>query len=287
MRRMRTSQWMLGAVLLIAVAAGQASAASADDLQPQEISITTPIYRPYLEDFTPALGTYKYNVTWQGIPAADVSISVARDGRQYRVSTEVKTLKGIDLIYKLRYKASAEFSAIDFLPQRSEYHQRENSRVKDTEITFLPNGEILSVRKKGNEVQRLQFDPRNFTLDPFSAAFLARSLDWKKGATKYFDTFEGKNRYLVSLTATNKINMLINGREREVWVITPKVRKLGSDDKKKKLRDARIYLTADSRREIIMIESEVFIGTVKTKMVSFAPSTTSVAQENSKPRFIK
>ncbi|MCB0337900.1 MAG: hypothetical protein KDD62_16395, partial [Bdellovibrionales bacterium] len=59
-----------------------------------------------------------------------------------------------------------------------------------------------------------------------------------------------------------------------VWVISPTVKKVGAE-KNDKLREARIYLSSDARREILQITSEVFVGTVKTKLSSFQPSIRS------------
>lgn len=269
--------WKTRLLMLALVAAilPVSARAQEEDLSPADVRISTPVYHPAYSEFTPALGTYSYDVTWQGIPAATVSIDVEREGDKLTISTSVKTVRAIDLFYKLRYNASAVLSADDLMPERSVHHKRENSKIRDTEITFAPGGEISTIRKKEDgQVETLQFNPENFTLDPFSAAFLARSLDWKKGVTKYFDTFEGKNRYLIALTATDQTTMEINGQQRDVWVITPKVKKLGGPTQaNKKLRQAQIYLTADKARDIPLVKSEVFIGSVKTKLVSFTPST--------------
>jgi len=247
--------------------------ALADDSIPaDQISLTTPVYKP---TFHPALGTYTYEVSWQGIPAAEVKVGVEQSGGKYSIWTKVRTYGAIDLFYKLRYQARAKLSSVDFSPLQSVYHQTENSRIKDTELTFMPNGQIHSIRrKKGADPVYYSFNPNNFTLDPFSASFIARGVDWEVGKSNEFDAFNGKSRYLLTLTAEKKITMEVNGVERPVWVIKPHVETLTSKSPSK-LREAWIYMTADSFREILEIKSEVFIGTVKTKLDSFEPSRIS------------
>ena len=243
-------------------------------IPPDKVKVTTPVYRPAMSEFSPALGTYVYEVAWQGIPAATLTVNVEQEGLRYHIDTEAKTNKAIDVFYKLRYYGEAKISAIDLMPYETYIDSRENKKVKTARISFLENGEILSVRtRNGKQEPLLKFDPNNFTLDPFSAAFLARSLNWKKGETKKFDTFNGKTRYLISLTAEDKVNMKINDQKKDVWVISPKVKKLTETNPKKKLREAKIYVTADSAREILLIASEVFVGTVTTTLKSFTPST--------------
>jgi len=261
--------------LVLAVAAmvvGGAHFAQAE-IPAAAVQISTPAYTPLEGDFEPALGSYEYDVSWQGIPAATVNVEITQDGPRYRIVAAAETASAIDLFYRLRYRAEGIISALDLLPVRTVIDQRENSRHKNTRISFLESGEIESVRwKSGKDTEVIRFNPNNFTLDPFSAAFLARSLPWESGQVREFDTFNGKTRYLISLTAREKIRMTVNGTPRDVWVISPRVRNLTNPEKAGKLREAKIYVTADSSREILQIVSEVFIGSVTTKLASFAPA---------------
>lgn len=248
-----------------------ANSVYADDyISPDQVEVTTPIYKPDKDNFHPRIGAYSYTVRWQGIPAATVESTVDYDGIHYYVNVMAKTYSGIDIFYKLRFNAKGIISAQDFQPIQANIDHRENSRHKQVELDFLDNGEIRAIRnQKGKPTETLQFNPNNFTLDPFSAAFLARSLNWQEGETKSFDTFNGRSRYLISLTAKEKIQMKVNGVVTDVWVITPTVSNLTSPSANKKLREAKIYVTADSKRDILMIKSSVFIGTVTTKLDSF------------------
>lgn len=240
--------------------------------------VSTPVYHPNLSQFQPHFGTYEYTVSWQGIPAAEATIKVEQEGLRYRIIADARTYSGIDIFYKLRYRAEGLISAVDLTPIKTIIDQRENRTVKNTQISFLENGEIESVRSrngKNAEVKRISTE--NFTLDPFSAAFLARSLDWKVGDTREFDTFNGKTRYVITLTARDKVKMSINGETRDVWEIVPGVREAGDSKPHKKLREAKIYVTADEHREVLQIVSSVFVGSVKTTLDSFTPSQSSPA----------
>ena len=139
-------------------------------------------------------------------------------------------------------------------------------------MTLSPEGEIHSIYKKRGKIEKnVKFKTNNLTLDPFSLVFFARSLDWEKGATRVFDTYNGNNRYLITFTAVDKVKMDVNGQKKDVWVISPKVKKLVVKNPKKKLREAKIYITADESRDLLLIESEVFVGSLKTKLVSYTP----------------
>lgn len=263
---------VLGVATTLAVLAVCGASPLHADITPDLVKVSTPIYRPQLDQFEPVMGTYTYDVHWQGIPAATATMQVVRQGESYRLVAKAKTARAIDLFYKLRYHAEGLISMFDLLPSRTVISQRENSKIKDTEIAYLSDGEILSIRRQSDwkEAQIVRFNPENQTLEPFSAAFLARSLDWTPGQVRQFDTFNGKTRYLITLEAIDEVMMNVNGEPRRVWVISPKVENLTAK-RLSKLRDARIYVTADRYREVLKIVSEVFIGSVTAELVSFTP----------------
>jgi len=262
----------LAVVLSLMASILGASSSQAEELKAEDVKIFTPAYSPKFEAFEPPLGEYVYKVAWEGIPAADVKVKVQRDEDVFKVTTKAKTYSGIDLFYRLRYRAEGVISATDLTPIRTEIDHRENSRHKVTRINFTDSGNIRAVRyRQGEETEDITFNPKNFTLDPISASFLARGIDWKVGETKQFDTFNGKSRYLISLTAKALKKLEIAGREREAWEIVPRVENLTDPGADKKLREAKIYLSTDKAREVLKIVSSVFVGSVSTTMVKFEP----------------
>ena len=264
--------------LMVCITAMTATISSAESIPAQDVQVTTPVYRPSLTEYSPELGTFEYEVSWQGIPAAAATIIVEHEGDKFKVTTKARTYSPIDLLYDLKYTAEGTLNANDLSPIRTIITQKENSKKKKTDIAFLGNGEISALREQnGEEPISLRFNSNNFTLDPVSAAFLARGLPWKVGDTRDFDTFNGKSRYLITLTAIDKIQMDVNGVEKSVFVIRPTVKNLTNPDANKKLREAKIYVTDDKDREILKIASEVFIGTVTTKLISFTPNRSTVA----------
>jgi len=263
-RRFRFAVLIIGALLV----AG--TALHARKIPVDQVRVTTPVYTPELADFNPPKGLYGYSVSWNGIPAGSIELKVERDGPNYKITADARTAKGIDILYKLRYHSEAVLSADTLLPRESTYISHENSRRKITRLNFLPNGEIQSVREdRHGKIESMRFQADNFTLDPYSAGFLALSLEWKVGDTRRFDTFTGKSRYLIELTATERTRIVVNGKTREAFVIVPNITKLTESEPEKKMRGAKIYISADNSREILEIVSDLFFGSVKTKMDSF------------------
>ena len=159
-------------VLLLAVGALAASAvvfysglafAGGKSITADQVKIKTPTYKPSFDEFTPPLGEYKYEVSWQGIPAAGLTATVTREDDTYRIVTTAKTYKAIDLFYKLRYRAEGVISAYTLRPKKTMINHRENSRVKNTEIKF-EGDKIKSVYTKlGKPSEILNFETDNYS----------------------------------------------------------------------------------------------------------------------------
>jgi hypothetical protein len=258
--------------LLLSLLFSNSLRAQENFVPPEQLRVRTPIYQPDFSQFEPRLGTYTYEVTWQGIPAAEASVTINQDGLRYVMTTFAKTNSAIDIFYRLRYRAQGLISAITFLPEKTQVENRENSRIKIVEMNFRNDGTIHSVFNRNDNREVFDFDPQNLMLDPFSAAFIARSQEWRAGETKTFDTFNGKSRYLISLTALGREKITFDKRRQDVWVISPQVRKVTDPNGPQKLQSAKIYVTADKSRDVLQIVSSVFVGSVKTTLVKFEPA---------------
>jgi hypothetical protein len=241
-------------------------------LTPENVIVSTPVYAINHEQFVPPLGQYTYTVSWQGIPAAESTLTVTKEKGQYKIETKARTKSFIDIFYKLRYSSIGFLSSDTYRPTFSEFEQQENSRHKSLKMIFNGSGDINVTKKntKG-QITEITFNPNNLTLDPYGASFIARAQNWEPGEVRQFDTYNGRSRYLITLAAIEKIKMDVNGVEKDVWVIEPKVMSLADMKSNTKLRKAKIYVTADKNRDIVKIWSEVFVGAVTTKLRKYEP----------------
>lgn len=250
--------------------------ARADDyIPPDLVKVTTPLYRPARVAYKPRPGIYEYSVGWEGITAASCSLTVREDGSRYFITAAARTYSGVDLLYKLRYEARGLLKSDDLSSISLSIDHRENSRHKTIEMRFEPDAnKISAVRQTGDiaaNQKYVEFSPNNQTLDPIGAAFLARSLDWNVSDVRHFDVFNGKSRYFITLTAVDRRNIRFQGRERPTIVISPQVRNLTTTKPRSKLRQAFIFVSDDEDRDILRIESSVFIGSVSVDLESYSP----------------
>lgn len=275
MKRPTLATLLTSGLTLVSYLSCAMTAAADDYIAPDLVKVTTPLYRPADAKYKPRPGVYEYSVGWEGISAASCSLTIREEQGRFLIDSAARTYSGVDLLYKLRYEARGVIDSDDLSSISLSIDHRENSRHKTIEMKFEPDlGTIRADRQTGDiaaNQKHVEFTPHNQTLDPIAAAFLARSLDWKVGDSHDFDVFNGKSRYFITLTAVDHKVIRFRGQERAVFVISPRVRNLTTTKPRSKLREAFIFVSDDDDRDILRIESSVFIGSVSVDLESYSP----------------
>ncbi|HMO17935.1 MAG TPA: DUF3108 domain-containing protein [Oligoflexia bacterium] len=249
---------------------------SADYIDPSTVNVSTESYKPSFTDF--AEGTYQYDIKWQGLQVANgivqVESAVKESNKMYAVEAKANTSKLIDVLYKLRHTSGSEFDGETLRPIKFHSVQTENSKSKKTDIYFREDGHISSVSMKNGKVEnRHEFASSNLTLDPISAAFLARSIPVNVGSTAEFDVFNGKNRFLISFRVDSLEKVVLPGSDvaKDAFKVIPSVKKLTDTEGETRFRKAEIWISADEKRDVLKVESEVLVGKVSAFLKSFDP----------------
>lgn len=235
-------------------------------------------------EFQPESGTYYYNVEWNKVNVGNARISIEQEESQYQIKVHAETNKKLDIVYKIRYRGESRISDDPISPIETKIHEKIKSTKKETTIEFQENGAIKSTEtksKKGvpeKETER-EIQTENFTLDPFSATFLVRRLDWEAGMEEIFDVYTGKDQYLLELKCIQKTTIEIAGKNREAWEIVPQLTNLNNKpDKKeqekedKKMKDMWIYVSADDVKEMLKIKVGLKIGYFRIVLEKFEPA---------------
>ncbi len=219
-------------------------------------------------EFQPLSGTYHYQVAWNKVNVGTARISVEQENDQYKIAVHAETNKKLDRIYKIRYRGESLISDDPFSPIEAKIHERVKSTKKETVIEFQENGAIKSTEtksKKGKPAKEteLEIQTENFTLDPFSATFLVRRLDWEVGMEEIFDVFTGDDQFLLELKCIRKTAIEIAGKNRKAFEIVPELTNLDKKEQAKdhkKINDMWIYVSADETREMLKIKVALKIG---------------------------
>jgi len=253
--------------------------ANAEYIPPSKVAVRTQSYQPQQTDFP--LGSYDYEVAWEGIPVgiATVRVGTTHRGGKKMLDVEATARSGgiVSLFYKLRHRSESIFSAHELKPSAFLSEQTENSRFTNLAITFSPNGVVSARITKGKlnsegNTEEVSFKSDNATFDPISAAFLARSLPLDSAQDVSLDVFNGKDRYLITLHALGRERIAVEGKEYDAFKIQPSVQKLTDTEGEKRVRRVYLWLSTD-HRDVLKVESQVRLGAVSAKLVRFVPDT--------------
>lgn len=247
----------------------------AEYIDPSETELKTEKYHP---DVVPKdRGKYEYKVAWQGIPVASASIDITDallgEAQLLNVTAWAKTAGPAVIFYRLNHTSESILNAQNLQPKVFRTFETVNSEARGRFVSFGEQGQIYSRRwKEGKEAEIQEFFTGNATFDPISAAILARSLPIESGKVFVFDVFNGKHRYEISFHVGDKEELRINNQMRSAFRVTPYVKKLTDTEGEKKLDHATLWISADAKREILKIESKVWIGSVTATLSNFTPN---------------
>jgi hypothetical protein len=250
------------------------------------VSPTVPTYRPKFQLFETG-EKQMYLAHWNGlISVATAEITTTPtiiDGKKvYQVKVQAKSSKLLDLIWKMRDTITSTFDAKAFAPSRFTFRQRENSKVIDTEARYSEFTKRWAVNRQeaGKKLKVYEFDSQN-TLDPITAVYLARSIDFKVGDRLYFKIFGGKYQYLLELRIDSKEPVkLPSGKSVEAYKIIPFLQNIAKEGYASRLNEASVWISADERRLPIRISSKIFVGSVYLELVEEEHRVQSTAAES-------
>lgn len=231
--------------------------------------------------FRPRPGTYYYFFEFNRMNIGSAYLTILREGELYKMQVFAKTNDKIDYVYKIRYRGENITEMDPVTPLETKIKQKVKSTEKDVVMKFQGDGMIQTserVVKKGeapdDEIRRV--NSGRYTMDPFSATYLARGFDWRIGVEQLFVVYTGKSRYELCLKCIDKRFIEMPGGKRETWVIVPTAKALDSHRNKpgdkKKPADVRIFLSADQNKDVLKIEATHTMGTFLVLLDRFEPA---------------
>lgn len=217
-------------------------------------------------------GHAEYAVSWNGIPAGAATVAV-RHGvsdtpSSYRVDAYLHTNKLVDLLWRFRGHAMAEFGSTDLQPLGFRYDRRENAKHAVTDVSFDPTlTRATGVYQRDTDLRRMELREPGL-LDPITAIFQALDRPAQIGDRWRYEIFTGEARYRVELTVTGEDTITVGAGRFRAWRVNPEVWKIGSGPDRR-LRHATMWVAEDSTRLPLRIRSEVFIGGIDCDLIRF------------------
>lgn len=234
--------------------------------EPEEAGRYQPRYYPFADG-----ERVLYQASWNGIPIAKAKIHTSlvwRGGKKfYQVKVRARTFKYLDPFWKMRDSIESIFEADTLRPHRYTFRQRENRKRIDTTALYDHESKKWVVRRqKRHKVRQFEFMSRN-TLDPISATYFVRSIDFEVGDRIQLEVFGGKSRYLVILDVVGEERIRVKAGLFNAYKIIPRVINLSRSGYARRVRQVTVWMSADQKRRPLRIISDVFIGSVYIEMV--------------------
>jgi Protein of unknown function (DUF3108) len=260
---------LIGLVIALCFMVASISQAGEAMIKPE----TVPAYQPKFYPFEDGEKEV-YQASWNGmisVATAEIhTVPAVVDGKKvYQVRVEAKTSRALDLIWRMRDTISSTFDAKSLSPSHFTFNQRENSRVIDTDARFNPASKQWAVNRQqaGKKPRVYHFDSNN-TLDPITAVYLARSVDFKVGDKLYFKVFGGRYQYLLELFVERKEQVALrSGKSVEAYRIIPRVQNITKKGYASRFNEATIWISTDERRVPVKLSSKIAFGSVQLELV--------------------
>ena len=199
-------------------------------------------------------------------------VGTYNDEQVWKTTVRARTTGVVSIFYRMKFEALSIFSATTLRSRYFYSSQKENKRVKTRAITFYDDGRIETVRtRNGKSQDPVDFTSKNMTLDPIAAAFFAKSLPISVGSKSAFDVYNGWHRYLVGFTVDSKHSIKIKGKKQDAYKVVPTVEKLTDSEGEKRLNSAALWVSTESHRRLLMLDSDIFLGSIKASLRSFTP----------------
>jgi Protein of unknown function (DUF3108) len=282
MVRRRLNYLLAAFWVVLAMILGSVSEAGETLIKPESVPVYQPKFFPF-ESGEKAV----YRTSWNGL----ISVATAEiytmpavvDGKKvYQVRVEAKTSRILDLIWRMRDTITSTFDAKALAPSHFKFSQRENKKVIDTEARYDRSTKSWAVNRQqvGKKPQVYEFDSQN-TLDPITAVYVARSVDFKVGDRLYFKIFGGRYRYLLELLVERKEPVeLESGKVVEAFRIVPRIQNITKNGYASRLNDGVIWISADERRLPIKLSSKITFGSVYIEIIEDKHGTQATAAES-------
>ncbi|MEP6955351.1 MAG: DUF3108 domain-containing protein [Chthoniobacterales bacterium] len=281
-RQRRDISRSLGIAALLLLAPWQAARAEAWE---STVTPFTPGSFP-----TPRPVQVKYGFGWNGFTAATADVRFSKAPGRLLFNATGGTSGLAKKLWDFEAKHSATADASSLRPLQVLEHETIRGKELTTALTFTPAG-VISHReeRKGSAAKSKtrQFEfPDVLSLN--SAFLLLRSQALTPGSVQRVVVYPSTSAYLCTITARGHEQITVPTGSYDAIKLDLQLSKIGKKREllpHKKFRGATVWLSDDSDRLVLRIETQVFIGTVFAELQSVQfDSAPATAEDKPKAR---
>ncbi len=205
---------------------------------------------------------FLYDLTWTGINAGTASLEFTQDGdKRYIVST-AHSAKWVSVFYTV--EDFAESIMID--------NRASNYRIRQREGRYRSNKEVVFKQDRGKAIfynhlngQKEEHDVPRDVLDPLSGFYKLRTEPLEIGRPTYIEMFDTKKVWKVEVQVLRKERLSTAAGQFDTIVVKPLLQSAEGFFQRK--GDVYIWLTDDSRRLPVKMQTKVVVGYVTATLV--------------------
>jgi len=242
-------------------------------------------------DFAPLRPlTAKYSFGWSAFSAgnAEAEFSRTKDD-QYQLKIKGSTTGAVRAVWKLDADAVSTVRPQALLPSKLVQHETYSDESRTTTVEFtdeavIRNRERKPAEKQPSKQKKFKFAPVH---DLHSALLFIRSQPLKEGDVIRFAVYPAAQAYLAEVTVSGRDSIKAAGRKWNAIKLDLKLQEIEKDftlAPHQKFKRATGWLSDDSDRLLLRVESEVMVGKVwmDLEQVSFPAVTASSSAPQSK-----
>lgn len=190
----------------------------------------------------------------------------------YDIRFEVRSLKSLEFLYKVRDRYRTVIDAGGIFPYRFEQHIREGNYKRDSKAIFDQINNQVIMKKKNNktgEIKVKKYDVPEYIHDIVSAFYYIRTLDlgsMKKDSIIYIENFLKDTTYTLGVKIHGKQTIEVEAGKFRCIVIEPLVKEGGLFKNEGKIL---IWLTDDERKIPVKVGTEIIIGFVGAELTKY------------------
>lgn len=236
---------------------------------PANIEAQVPTYKPGPMPYHDG-EQFVFEASWIGIPAAQARFQLhtsKKDPARWIGEGWVETNGFADLFFMMRDYVKEEIAKPTLMPSQMVIQQHENKRVDQYTVTFNRPASSVTITKHNHKGDFTREFISSGGLGMISGGMMALSQPLEVGKTYNFDIFSGTERYVFSFDVAEREHVHMPLGEFDAFRIVPDVLYWSDGNLKGEGRNTTLWISADSRRLPLRIQSATFIGYVRADLI--------------------
>jgi len=202
-----------------------------------------------------------YSLSWTGVPVGVATQEIVDEGDVRRIFSTARSNDWLSTFFPVddRTESILEKSgAFPGITRNFKMLFKEGSRVRDREITFNPATKIAHYFDRLKKQQHT-IPLGGETFDIYSSFYYVRYQPLEPGKSLYINVLDSKKLHRIEVRVLRRERIKVPAGEFNTIVIEPMVKPEGVFEGK---RGAYIWLSDDSRRLPVKVQTKVTVGSV-------------------------